>query len=103
MSKLANNYDGRPADGAALYGRSQNHLLELSAQGLGVLQRADAADQPEPGVVLDPRHILRWQRTDHVRAAGFARTVADPHRAGLRCRAKRRSGISYDHRGRDAA
>jgi hypothetical protein len=38
----------------------------FSAKGLGVLQRPAAADQSEPGIVLDPPDLL-WRRwPDHL-------------------------------------
>ena len=43
---------------------------------LGAVQRADPADQPEPGAVLAARHDLRRQRADHLRAARPARADA---------------------------
>ena len=43
--------------------------FNFAAQGLGVLQRAALAHQPEPGAVLDARHHVRRQRPDELRAA----------------------------------
>ena len=55
---------------------NQAFLLQLRPEGLGAVQPAAAADQPEPGAVLAARHDLRRQRPDHVRAAGSARPRA---------------------------
>ena len=44
------------------------------------MQRPVPPDQSEPGAVLSYGNHVRRQRPDHVRAAGFARPRADPHR-----------------------
>ena len=67
--------------------------LRLPAEGLGAVQRAAPADQPEPGAVLAAGHDLRRRRPGELRPARSAGPGADPH--GQRPhprRARRRAG-----------
>ena len=75
-----------------------------TGDGWAPVQRAAAADQPEPGAVLAPGHDVRRQRADELRAARPARAGADPR--GLRAhtgRARRRAGAHAEHRRAAAA
>ena len=55
-----------------------------SRPGMGALQRAAPADQPEHRSLLAPRHDLRRGRQDHLRPAESAKQRADPARARAR-------------------
>ena len=54
--------------------------FNFAAQGLGAVQRAVPADQPEPGAVRAARHDVRRQRPDDLRPARPARPGAAPRR-----------------------
>ena len=71
--------------------------FDFAPQGLGAVQRAVAADQPEPGAVLAARHDVRRRRPRQLRAAGPARARADPRRQRPHARrARRRAGAHAD-------
>ena len=62
-------------------------------EGLGAVQRAVAADQPEPGAVLAAGHDLRRRRAGELRAAGPAGRAPDSRRQRAHAgRAGRRAG-----------
>src|SRR5262249_57702370 len=66
--------------GGTVLVRDSNHVLRFSAQGLGVLQRAAAADQPEPGAVFAAGDDVRRRRPCELRTAELSGERANPCR-----------------------
>jgi hypothetical protein len=61
--------------------RDPHHELRLRAEGLGAVQRAAAAHQPEPGALLAARHDLRRRRPTSTSRCRTCAADADPRRA----------------------